>query len=76
MSENVVNFPGITRLDLDANRMLASIVEAHTFERVLVIGVLENGEEFVSASAADGGTFLWDIERAKLRLLRIGDDEP
>lgn len=70
---DVVELNVVTTLDLDPARMLAN-VSKNNFQRVIVIGVLEDGSEFVSASAADGGTFLWDIERAKLKLLRQADD--
>lgn len=74
MGGNVVNFTGVTRLDRDPKRVIDE-AGALEFERVIVIGVTADGGEYVSASAADGGTFLWDIERAKLRLLRMGDEE-
>lgn len=72
MSDNIVNFPGITTLPLDPARVLAGAAKER-FQRVIVIGVTEDGDEYYSCSDPDGGTFLWDVERAKLRLLRQAD---
>lgn len=72
MTAEVIDLPVITTLDLDPKRVL-SAASKEDFERVIVIGILQDGEEYVSASAADGGTVLWDVERAKLRLLRRAD---
>lgn len=70
---NVVNLPVITRLDLPPERVLASAAELE-FERVTVIGVTADGFEYFAASAADGGSSLWDMERAKMHLLTIGEN--
>lgn len=72
--DNVVPFTGITTQDIDP-AMTLHFASEHAFQRVIVIGVLENGEEYVSCSCADGGAFLWDVERAKLNLLRMADDD-
>lgn len=69
----VVDLPVITKLDLDPARVLAKAVE-HKFSRVLIIGVLGDDSEYVAASAADGGTLLWDMERVRHRLMKIADD--
>jgi hypothetical protein len=68
----VIDLPMITRLDLPAERVLAKACE-HKFQRVLVIGVLEDGSEYVAASAADGGTLLWDMERVRWKLMELAD---
>lgn len=70
---NVVNLPVITALDLPPERLLATASE-ESFERITIIGVTSDGDEYFAASAADGGTALWDMERAKLRLLTIGEN--
>jgi hypothetical protein len=70
----VIDLPVITRLDLPPKRVLARAAK-RTFQRVLVIGVLEDGSEFVAASAADGGTLLWDMERVRHKLMRIADGD-
>ena len=71
---NVINFPGITSLDLDADRVLVSIQEQKLVGFVLA-GYTESGEEFFSSTYADGGDALWLIERFKKALLETVDAE-
>jgi hypothetical protein len=66
---NVVEFTGITRLDGDPDRVLQGAIGE--LESVLVIGFTKQGGEFFSSSVPDGGTCLWLMERAKLKLLQV-----
>ena len=70
MSE-VVDFHGVTKLPLDPDRLLTKAIGQ--LERVLIIGVDKDGDEYFASSDPDGGTAIWDMERAKLRLLRTVD---
>lgn len=65
----VVNFTGITKLDLPADRML----EAATgqLEGVVILGYDKEGKEYFASSYADGGTVLWLMERCKAKLLEV-----
>lgn len=72
MADNVVDLPVITSLDLDPARVLAKAAQKQ-FKRVLVIGVLDDDSEYHAASAADGGTLLWDMERCRFALMKIAD---
>jgi len=72
--DNVVEFDGISRLQIPPERILARAAKEN-FERVLVIGVTAAGEEYFASSEPDGGSCLWDIERAKLSLLRVAVEE-
>jgi hypothetical protein len=67
---NIVEFTGITTLDIPPDRIIASAAN-EKFERVVIIGVTEDGDEYFSSSASDGGSVLWDLERAKLKLLTV-----
>jgi hypothetical protein len=69
----VVEFDGITTLPLDPDRVLQNAI-GH-LDRVVIIGLTKDGEEYFHSSEADGGTVLWDMERAKLNLLRVADDD-
>lgn len=71
-NDNVVNFTGITKLDLSPERVLNEALK-EDLDSVIVIGWTKDGEEYVSSSVADGGTVLWHLERTKLKLLRHGD---
>lgn len=69
----VVNWRGITTLPLDPERVIDAA--KGKLERVVIIGRTVDGEEYFASSEADGGTVMWDLERAKLRLLRTADDD-
>ena len=71
MSADIVNFPGISYLDLPPDRILEGA--AGKLERVVIIGYTADGEEYFASSIADGGEVVWLMERMKLKLLRIGD---
>lgn len=73
MTSNIIDLPVITTLDTNPSRVLAKAAET-AFERVVIVGVTETGERFFAASAADGGSVLWDIEQAKRSLLQIGGE--
>jgi len=70
----VVDLPVITSLDLDPDRVLERA--KGNLARVIIVGMDKDGNEYFASSCADGGVGVWDLERAKLKLLRIvdGDD--
>lgn len=71
--DNVVNFTGITRLDMDPERVLESV--RGKLKSVVILGFDEDDEEYFASSIADGGTVVWLMERAKLKLLRMADGD-
>jgi hypothetical protein len=71
MSADIVNFPGISYLDLPPDRILEGA--SGKLDRVVVIGYTADGQEYFASSIADGGEVVWLMERMKLKLLRIGD---
>jgi hypothetical protein len=72
MSENVVTFTGITRLDMPPDRILESAVGE--LQSVVVLGYDEDGDEFFASSLADGGEVLWLLERLKKKLLAVPEE--
>ena len=62
----------ITTLPTDPDRILRNAIGK--MNRVLVIGIDNSGNEFFASSDPDGGTALWGMERAKLKLLRTVDE--
>lgn len=66
---DVVNFPGITSLDIPADQVLESAIGQ--LSGVLVLGYDKDGREYFASSYADGGDMLWLLERAKKELLEI-----
>jgi hypothetical protein len=69
MSAKIFEFNGITRLDLDPDRVLQKAVGQVT--AVVVLGYDQDGELYIAASHADGGNLLWLIEQCKHRLMII-----
>lgn len=70
MSEdNVVDFPGITKLDLDPDRVLNAALGKTT--ECVIVGFDKEGELYFASSKADGGHVLWLFELAKKELLNV-----
>ena len=72
MTDNVVNFPGITTLDMDPERILEGARKANLSD-IVILGYDQAGDEWFASSVADGAEVLWLLERLKLQLLRIAD---
>lgn len=68
----VVNFTGITKLDIPADRVLEAAVGA--LDQVVIMGYDHEGREYFASSVADGGDVLWLMERCKKKLLEVCDD--
>jgi hypothetical protein len=64
----------MTKLPLPPEKVLSAALERN-FNRVTVIGVEEDGEEYVASSTSDCGAIIWDMERAKHMFMRNADDE-
>ena len=73
MTDNVVDFDGITKLDIPPDRILEGA--KGKLQSVAIVGYDEDGEEYFASSQADGGEVLWLLERCKLNLLRQVDQE-
>jgi len=69
----VVTLPVITCLPIAPDRVIGFAAE-QKFERVMIIGVTEEGAEYFAASNPDGGVALWDMERARHKLMQIADE--
>jgi hypothetical protein len=67
----VVDLSVITTLSLDPDRLLEKAIGK--MDRVMIIGIDKGGDEYFASSDPDGGTCIWDMERAKLKLLRLVD---
>lgn len=78
MSDNVVPWNGITKLDSDPQRVLQSALDKG-LEHVVVVGFDSDGGEYFASSYADGADVVWHLERAKFKLMVIADaaaDDP
>lgn len=70
MSAQIINFPGITRLDLPVTTVISQL-ELANLESIVVLGYDISGNEYFASSEADGGNVLWLLERAKKKLLEV-----
>ena len=68
----VVDFPGITNLDISPDRVLNRALGK--LDGVVVLGYDKDGQEYFKTSYADGGDMLWLLERAKLALMKTADE--
>lgn len=68
MNDNVVWFPGETRLPIPTDRVLAGAAESD-LQDVLVIGREKDGTMYVASSGTHIGDLLLMLELAKLSLL-------
>jgi len=73
MTDKIVTFSGVTRLDLPADQVLESALGK--LKSAIVIGYTSDGEEYFASSIADGGEVVWLIERMKLQLLRVVEED-
>lgn len=69
MTAKILDFNGITRLDIDPDRVLSQA--AGKLQGVVVVGYDKDGEFYVASSYADGGDMLWALELAKKKLLEV-----
>lgn len=67
MTAQILNFTGITNLDLDPDRVLDAA--KGKLQGVIVIGFDNEGEFYGASSYADGGTVIWLLEVCKQRIL-------
>jgi hypothetical protein len=71
---DVVSYPGVTALDVDAGLVLSDAAGASLTD-VVVLGYDADGDEYFASSMADGGSVLWLMERLKAELLRTTVDD-
>ena len=69
---DVVQFKGITKLDIDPN-LVVNEIKNERLDSVIVLGYDKDGNEYFASSLADGGDVLWLLERMKIMLLSDQD---
>ena len=70
---DVVEFGGITKLDIPPERILNGALESN-LQSAVVIGFDEDGEFYFASSQADGGEVLWLLELARIGLMRSAEE--
>lgn len=73
MNDKIKYLPTVTKLDIDPDRVLKYAIGK--LKSAVVIGYDEEGQEYFASSIADGGEVLWLLERLKLNLLNIGEED-
>jgi len=66
---NVIQFRGITRLNLDPDTTLENT--KGKLKGFVILGYDLDGTEYFASTYADGGDVLWLMERMKKRLLEV-----
>lgn len=69
MSNNVIDLPVITKLDINPERVLKGAQDK--LEDVVILGWDKEGGFYFASSQADGGDVLWLLELAKKELLNV-----
>jgi hypothetical protein len=72
MSENVIEFSGITKLDKPVERILQRALGAD-LEGVVVVGFNKDGSEFFASSYADGAQVVWHLQRGIFKVMTTVD---
>ena len=69
---DIVPFGGVTRLNLDPDKVLQSAIGEMT--EVVICGLDKDGNRYFASTQADGGEVLWHLERARWALMQMSDD--
>jgi hypothetical protein len=69
----VVELGNLTTLPIPTEKIISKAATCK-FDRIIIIGLTADGEEYFASSEADGGCILWDMERAKFKLMNIAED--
>lgn len=71
MTNNIEDFGGITKLDLDPDRLLNKAIGR--LDQVIIVGFDKEGNEYIASSQADGGETLWLLQRGIHKLMLVAD---
>ncbi len=72
MSAEIIEWKGITCLDLPAERILRRAMDSN-LDSVIIIGIDKDGKEYFASSWADGGEVVWHLMRSVYKLNKIAD---
>lgn len=73
MDDNVIMWPGTTLLAIPADRIAAAAQKAE-LKLCIIVGVDKHGDLYFAATEGDLGMVLWQLERAKRELFKIGGE--
>jgi hypothetical protein len=65
--DNVINFPGLTTLKIDPDKVIEAA--RGKLETVVIVGYDKDGFEYFASSDPNGPEILWLLERAKTGLI-------
>lgn len=72
-SNKVEYLPIVTRLDINPDQVIESALGR--LKDVVIVGYDKDGQEYFASSIADGGTANWLLDRCKLQLLNMTEDD-
>lgn len=71
-NNNIIVLELVTKLELDPDRILSAALSKN-LKRVVVLGVLEDGTEYLAMSSNDLACVNWDLDRAKHSIMKKVD---
>ena len=75
---DVVQLHTHTLLPIPVERVLEGALERHAdkpFQRLTVVAVHEDGEEYFASSTSDCGAILWDMDRFRHQSMKNADHD-
>lgn len=70
---NIIQFTGITKLELPVDKVLDGAKEK--LKSVVILGWDKDDEMYFASTSSDGGDVLWLLEQCKLALLKVPCDD-
>jgi hypothetical protein len=74
VTDNIIDFPGSTLLDIPVEKVLEGAIDA-SLDQVVVVGVKEDGSTYLAFSTSDLYQILWFLENAKMDVLNMARDD-
>jgi len=74
-TDNVIIWPGTTLLALPVSRV-AEAADKADLSLCIIIGVQKNGDFYFASTEGDVTMVLWQLERAKIELMKSLDIDP
>jgi len=73
MSDNILEFTGVTTLDTNPERILKAALNTG-LDSLVTLGFTEDGEFYFASNRSDAGTVIFLLEKAKRELLILCDE--
>lgn len=74
-NSNIITLPVLTKAELDPQKILSLALARQKFQRVVILGMLEDGTEYLAMSSNDLACVNWDLDRAKHAIMKQMDKQ-